>query len=406
MFLQDRPIGPHDRVMAGAVGRLRRQLRGDGSPWRHGACLVPAPRSLVRSGVDPRPVAGGQRGDRRPRRYPPCRVVADAPPWTGCDCSSSAVRPPAGARRPGSSPRIVRCGTPTARPRPRSSPAGPGWSPASRCGSGCRWPAGTWPSSTGPASQCLPVVGELIIGGSAWPATSDPVRDAEVYAPIPTLGWHRAYRSGDLVRFDGAGLLFQGRRPGSGQGRRAPDRARGRIDSGLRMSSRVEGAAAAVRRTEASNTLLVGYVTVARRHPATASTPRLLPSTFARRCRRRSSPSGRRGDTAHPHLREDRPGRAALAAPAAGRVRGRSPLTWRAPRHGWATCGSRSSAARRAGRTRTSSTSAAAAWPLPSWSRCSGTLPEVTIADKSAPIRHRQGSPRSSTSSQPPRPDE
>ena len=33
-------------------------------------------------------------------------------------------------------------------------------------------------------------------------------------------------------------------------------------------------------------------------------------------------------------------------------------------------------------------------------------FPEVTIADVYHPIRHRQGSPRSSTSSQPPRPDE
>ncbi len=28
---------------------------------------------------------------------------------------------------------------------------------------------------------------------------------------MPTLGWERAYRSGDLVRFEAAGLVFQGR---------------------------------------------------------------------------------------------------------------------------------------------------------------------------------------------------
>ena len=43
---------------------------------------------------------------------------------------------------------------------------------------------------------------------------------------MPSLGWDRAYRSGDLVRFDevGPGLRRSRRRPG--QGRRAPDRAR------------------------------------------------------------------------------------------------------------------------------------------------------------------------------------
>ena len=30
---------------------------------------------------------------------------------------------------------------------------------------------------------------------------SDPAKDAEKYAPMPTLGWDRAYRSGDIVRW-------------------------------------------------------------------------------------------------------------------------------------------------------------------------------------------------------------
>ena len=53
--------------------------------------------------------------------------------------------------------------------------------------------------------------GELIIGGVGLARYLDPAKDAEKYAPFPTLGWERAYRSGDLVRFEEAGLVFVGR---------------------------------------------------------------------------------------------------------------------------------------------------------------------------------------------------
>ena len=53
--------------------------------------------------------------------------------------------------------------------------------------------------------------GELIIGGVGLARYLDPAKDAVVYAPMPTLGWDRAYRSGDIVRFDGEGLVFNGR---------------------------------------------------------------------------------------------------------------------------------------------------------------------------------------------------
>ena len=74
-------------------------------------------------------------------------------------------------------------------------------------------------------------------------------------------GWDRAYRSGDVVRFDGAGLLFQGRADDQVKvgGRRIE---LGEIDSALLQLDGVNGAAAAVRRTEAGNTLLVGYLTL------------------------------------------------------------------------------------------------------------------------------------------------
>jgi non-ribosomal peptide synthetase component F len=51
LFVPHAPLGPDDRARR-AVGRLRRLVRGDVAAWRHGAGLVPAPRSLVRSGED------------------------------------------------------------------------------------------------------------------------------------------------------------------------------------------------------------------------------------------------------------------------------------------------------------------------------------------------------------------
>ena len=52
IFLQDNPIGPGDRVLAGLSVAFDASCEEMWLAWRHGACLVPAPRSLVRSGMD------------------------------------------------------------------------------------------------------------------------------------------------------------------------------------------------------------------------------------------------------------------------------------------------------------------------------------------------------------------
>jgi non-ribosomal peptide synthetase component F len=52
IFLQDNPIGPDDRVMAGLSVAFDASCEEMWLAWRYGACLVPAPRSLVRSGMD------------------------------------------------------------------------------------------------------------------------------------------------------------------------------------------------------------------------------------------------------------------------------------------------------------------------------------------------------------------
>lgn len=52
MFLQQEPIGSDDRVLAGLSVAFDASCEEMWLAWRYGACLVPAPRSLVRSGMD------------------------------------------------------------------------------------------------------------------------------------------------------------------------------------------------------------------------------------------------------------------------------------------------------------------------------------------------------------------
>ena len=101
----------------------------------------------------------------------------------------------------------------------------------------------------------------MVIGGVGLARYLDADKDAEKYGPMPTLGWDRAYRSGDVVRYEAGGLVFVGRADDQVKlgGRRIE---LGEIDSALLGLGGVRGAAAAVRRTGAGNSLLVGYLAV------------------------------------------------------------------------------------------------------------------------------------------------
>jgi non-ribosomal peptide synthetase-like protein len=102
-------------------------------------------------------------------------------------------------------------------------------------------------------------VGELVIGGVGLARYLDPDKDAENYAPMPGLGWARAYRSGDLVRLEADGLYFVGRADDQVKvgGRRIE---LGEVDSALVNLPGVSGGAAAVRKTSSGTPLLVGYI--------------------------------------------------------------------------------------------------------------------------------------------------
>ena len=360
--------------------------------WRYGACLVPAPRSLVRSGMDLGPwlVAND------------ITVVSTVPTLVALwPADGARRRPPADprrrglparARRPGSSTTTARSGTPTARPRRRSSRAAPG-SPASRrCASGCRSTAGTSPSSTTRGSRSATGgTGELIIGGVGLARYLDPAKDAEKYAPMPTLGWERAYRSGDLVRYEprGPGVPRPRRRPG--QGRRPAHRAR-------RDRQRAAGAARRRRGGGGGTAHRVGQHDPRRLRrddrrrstPAAATRPApraTLPAALV--------PRLAQVDTL-PTRTSGKIDRDALPWPLADRRRGEADR--RARRHGRAGCralGRDPRGRRSPAPTTTSSTSAAAASRRPSWCRgCARRYPEVTVADVYDHPTDRRASPR------------
>ncbi|WP_300681364.1 Pls/PosA family non-ribosomal peptide synthetase [Nocardioides sp.] len=263
MFLTADPIGVGDRVMAGLSVAFDASCEEIWLAWRHGACLVPAPRALVRSGVDVGPWLVANR----------ITIVSTVPTLVALwpESSLAAVRllitggeamPPELATRlqaPGrevwntygpTEATVVACGALVT-----------GEGPV-RIG----LPLDGWDLEVVDPATGVPVAegasGELIIGGVGLARYLDPAKDAEKYAPMPTLGWERAYRSGDIVVRDSAGLLFGGRADDQIKlgGRRIE---LGEIDNALLDLDGVRGAAAAVRTTAAGNQLLVGYLAVA-----------------------------------------------------------------------------------------------------------------------------------------------
>lgn len=261
LFLQHEPIGPHDRVMAGLSVAFDASCEEMWLAWAHGACLVPAPRSLVRSGVDVAPwlVANG------------ITIVSTVPtlvslwPIQSLDAvrmvilGGEALPPELGQRlqRPGrevwntygpTEATVVACAALVDGSDPvRIGLPLDGWDLAVVDADGQPVAAGE--------------TGELVIGGVGLARYLDAAKDAERYAPMPSLGWQRAYRSGDVVRNDPAGLVFGGRADDQIKlgGRRIE---LGEIDGQLLRVPGVVGAAAAVRSTSVGSQVLVGYLTV------------------------------------------------------------------------------------------------------------------------------------------------
>ncbi|WP_168709368.1 Pls/PosA family non-ribosomal peptide synthetase [Arthrobacter sp. PAMC25564] len=259
IFLKDEPIGAQDRVLAGLSVAFDASCEEMWLAWRHGACLVPAPRALVRTGMDLGPwlISHG------------ITVVSTVP-------TLAALWPVESLE----SVRLLIFGGEACPPELAERLAVEGrevwntYGPTEATVVACAAQLG----GTGPVriglpldgwdlavvdADALPVgegeVGELIIGGVGLARYLDPAKDAEKYAPMPSLGWERAYRSGDLVRYEAEGLVFQGRADEQVKlgGRRIE---LGEIDAALQALPDIAGAAAAVQTTAAGNQILVGYL--------------------------------------------------------------------------------------------------------------------------------------------------
>lgn len=259
MFLADEPIGPGDRVLAGLSVAFDASCEEMWLAWRHGGCLVPAPRSLVRSGMDlgpwlvQRDITIVSTVPTLASLWPPEALEAVRLLIFG----GEACPPELGERLAVDGREVWNTYGPTeatvvacAAPLDGSLPVRIGL------------PLAGWDLAVVDAHG-LPVaigeVGELVIGGVGLARYLDPAKDAEKYSPMPTLGWERAYRSGDLVRLDEEGLVFQGRADDQVKvgGRRIE---LGEIDNALQHLPGVTGAAAAVRKSATGNSLLVGYL--------------------------------------------------------------------------------------------------------------------------------------------------
>ena len=101
--------------------------------------------------------------------------------------------------------------------------------------------------------------GELIVTGVGLGSYLDPSKDAVAYAPLESLGWERAYRTGDLVVADREGLIFAGRADDQIKfgGRRME---LGELDRALLSVPGVTAAAAAKQETPAGSDVIVGYI--------------------------------------------------------------------------------------------------------------------------------------------------
>lgn len=259
LFLQDAPIGPDDRVLAGLSVAFDASCEEMWLAWAHGACLVPAPRSLVRSGMD--------LGPWLIRRD--ITVVSTVPTLAGLwptealdnirllilggeACSAELVEKLSAPEREvwntygPTETTVVAC---AALLRP-NHPVSIGF------------PLAGWDLAVVDA-QGKPVgiggVGELVIGGVGLARYLDPQKDAEKYAP--ELGWSRAYRSGDHVKLTEDGLLFVGRVDDQVKigGRRIE---LGEVDAHLAALPNVRQSTVVVHKTGAGDSVLVGYLSL------------------------------------------------------------------------------------------------------------------------------------------------
>ena len=297
LFLRDAPLGPGDRVLAGLSVAFDASCEEMWLAWRHGATLLPAPRALVRAGSE----LGPWLVDRDVTVVSTVPTLAGMWPAETLDAvrllifGGEAVPPELAARlwAPGrelwntygpTEATVVACAAMLHPDEPvRIGLPLAGWDLAVVDAEGREVAEGA--------------TGELVIAGAGVARYLDPVLDAARFGPLPTLGWDRAYRTGDLVVNDPAGLLFVGR---------ADDQVKvnghrielAEVDTAMQALPGVAAAAAAVRRSAAGGAVLVGYLVPGERHATSTSSGSCR--SCARRCRGRWSRCSRSSTTSPP----------------------------------------------------------------------------------------------------------
>ncbi|AMA01130.1 Pls/PosA family non-ribosomal peptide synthetase [Corynebacterium glutamicum] len=264
MFLVDHPsgpLGPEDRVLAGLSVAFDASCEEMWLAWGHGACLVPAPRSLVRSGMD--------LGPWLIRRD--ISVVSTVPTLAGLWPAEalSQVRLLIVGGEACSQELVERLSTPD---REVWNTYGPTEATVVACGTqlyagqpvGIGLPLAGWDLVVvDDAGEPVGIgeVGELVIGGVGLARYLDPEKDREKYAPLKSVGWTRAYRSGDHVRLEEDGLYFVGRVDDQVKigGRRIE---LGEVDANVAALSNVRSSAVVVQTTGADQKVLVAYVSL------------------------------------------------------------------------------------------------------------------------------------------------
>ncbi len=251
-------VAPEDRVLAGLSVAFDASCEEMWLAWRNGAALVPAPRALVRSGMELGPWIAGRA----------ITIVSTVP-------SLAALWDPAAL----AGVRLLILGG-------EACPEALGWrlaaerevwntygpteatvvSTAARIHPGqpvtIGWPLGGYQVAVlDPAGRpvALGDEGELVIAGVGVGRYLSQTLDAERFAAVPSLGWERAYRSGDIVRETANGLEFVGRSDHQVKiaGRRLE---LGEVDALLSTAPGVRAAVTVVRESQAGNKLLVSYV--------------------------------------------------------------------------------------------------------------------------------------------------
>ena len=218
LFLRGNPLGPGDRVMAGLSVAFDASCEEMWLAWRHGACLVPAHRSIVKTGPELAPWLVQRR----------ISVVSTVPTlaslWPAESLRGVRLLILGGEACPsGLADRLTAHGALAGRDREVWNTYGPTEGTVVSCaarlsrGEPVRigLPLDGWRLAVVNQGDGQPVgwgeVGEMVIGGTGVARYLDREKDAVGFRPAEALGWGRAYHTGDLVRADPAGLIFVGR---------------------------------------------------------------------------------------------------------------------------------------------------------------------------------------------------